>query len=79
MTPLEVTDLVCEGSGKVGLAFESEGDSKRGRVVLTFPAGFTWNDGSRSASVSLRTNHPHPKFAIPVHFIGLPPAASATP
>ncbi len=79
VTALEVTDLVYEGVGKVGVAFESQGDSKWGRVVLTFPAGFTWNDGSRAASVSFRTNHPkYPKFTIPVHFIGAPPDASAT-
>jgi hypothetical protein len=78
VTTLEVTDLVYEGAGKVGLAFESQGNSQWGRVVLTFPAGFTWSDDKKAASISFRTNHPkYPKFTIPVHFIGAPPAASA--
>jgi len=77
VTTLEVTDLVYEGGGNVGLAFESQGNSKWGRVVLTFPAGFTWTDDKRAASVSFRTNHPdYPKFTLPIHFIGPPPTAS---
>jgi hypothetical protein len=77
VTALEVTDLVYEGTGKVGLTFERQGSSQWGRVVLTFPAGFTWTDEKRAASISFRTNHPdYPKFTLPVQFIGPPPAAS---
>ena len=77
LTKLEVTDLVYEGSGNVGLAFERQGGSQWGRVVLTFPAGFTWSDDKRAASISFRTNHPDfPKFKIPVHFIGAPPVVN---
>ena len=75
---LEVTDLVYDGSGNVGLAFESQGNSQWGRVVITFPTDFTWREGERSASVSFRTNHPaYPKITLPIHFIGPPPVASA--
>ncbi len=78
MTTLEVADLVYEGSGKVGLAFESQGNSKWGRVVLTFPADFTWSNEKRAASVSFRTNHPdYPKITLPIQFVGAPPVASA--
>lgn len=77
VTALEITDLVYEGVGKVGVAFQRQGNNQWGRVVLTFPAGFTWNDGNRAASVSFRTNHPdYPKITLPVQFIGPPPAAS---
>jgi hypothetical protein len=79
VTALEVTDLVYEGTGKVGLTFERQGSNQWGRVVLTFPAGFTWTDEKRAASISFRTNHPdYPKFTLPVQFIGPPPVADAT-
>ncbi len=76
---LEVTDLVYEGIGTVGLTFESQGSNQWGRVVLTFPADFSWSEDKRAASVSFRTNHPnYPKITLPVQFVGPPPAASAT-
>lgn len=80
---LEVTDLVYEGSGNVRLAFERQGSNQWGRVILTFPAGFSWGD-VRGAAISFRTNHPnYPKITIPVQLIGPspvtdPPATSST-
>jgi len=68
VTRLEVTGMTYSGGGDVSMVFERFGEGKLGRVILTFPAGYT-PPRANDAFFTFHTNHPaFPDFKIPVRF-----------
>jgi hypothetical protein len=75
---LEVTGLSYSGGGGVGLTFENVGTGNLGRIVLTFPAGYT-PPPANDAVLTFHTNHPSfPEFKVPVRFKAAGPVISGT-
>jgi hypothetical protein len=71
---LEVTDMAYSGTEGVSLAFEKKPNDRWGRVVMTFPAGYT-PAAPTGSFLTFRTNHPsQPEVKVPVQFMAPRPA-----
>jgi uncharacterized membrane protein len=78
LAKLEVTDMAYSGAEGVSLAFEKNPNDRWGRVVMSFPAGYT-PAAPTGSFLSFRTNHPsQQQFKLPVHF-NLPGPAPIMP
>ena len=66
---LEVTDLAYSGGRGAKVSFERQGNSKWGRINLTFPPEFD-PEAAKDTEVTFRTNHPaYPQITVPVRFL----------
>src|SRR5262249_21257996 len=76
---LDVTGLSYSARGNVAVTFERYGNGNLGKIVLTFPAGYTPPPGN-DAFLSFHTNHAaFPEFKVPVRFkAAAPPVVSGT-